>query len=35
VVRGHEPTGKEAALIFVFMALNGCVCHACLLLMCF
>jgi hypothetical protein len=27
VVRGHEPPGKEPALIFVFVAVNGCVCH--------
>jgi len=32
VVCRHEPTGKETALIFVFVAVNGCICHDCLLL---
>ena len=31
VVRGHEPTGKEPAVVFMFVAVNGGVCHICLL----
>ena len=32
VVRGHEPPGEEPTLVVVVVAVNGCVCHCCLLL---
>ena len=30
VVGGHEPTGKEAPFVVMFMAMDGCICHVAL-----